>query len=92
MHEFKTETTHSILYPGLARGQLCTWRLAGKKQHALVSPALQSGGSSPEASGWSLPVSTSGSGTAWATAPHLQAVQDVSCAPGDQLERGNLHW
>ena len=92
MHEFKTETTHSILYPGLARGQLCTWSLAGKKQHVLVCPALQSWGSSPEASGSSLPVSALGLGTAWATAPCLQALQEASCAPRGWLGGSSMLW
>ena len=35
----------------------------------------------PEAPGRSLPVSTSGSGTAWTMAPCLQAVQEAICAP-----------
>ena len=47
--------------------------------------APQSLGSSPEASGWSLQISTLGCRTAWATTPHLQALQE---ARGGALEAG----
>ena len=43
--------------------------------------APQSLGSSPESSGRSLQISTSGYRTAWATRPHLQALQEARGAP-----------
>ena len=58
-----------------------TQQPARKRQPAHMSPVLQSGGSSLEASDKSLLVSSSGSGTPSATARHLQAVQEASYTP-----------
>ena len=60
---------------------MCTWRQTGRTQLALVGPAPQSLGSSPEASGGSLQISALGSRTTWATTPHLQDLQEARGAP-----------
>ena len=45
-------------------------------------PVARSLGSSPEASGRSLQISTLGSRTAWAATPHLKVLQEARVAPG----------